>query len=146
MSLVNILREKNIKVKKIPKWGNVLRKQWEDNFASHMSDDEKKSISMYDNDGFSGYLWHLFSNKKKECLQGQEAKKTFNAEHKNNCYIFYQHTNYVLILENAGGLKAGDLQDEFDVYVVDKDFNWTYVKTHETGWCGPYFSRRDTKK
>ena len=26
-----------------------------------------------------------------------------------------------------------------DVYIVAKDFSWTYVKTHETGWCGPYF-------
>ncbi|MBN6187787.1 DUF4275 family protein [Aneurinibacillus sp. BA2021] len=26
---------------------------------------------------------------------------------------------------------------------ANKEFNWTYVRTHETEWCGPYFSRRD---
>ncbi|MBT2723991.1 DUF4275 family protein [Bacillus sp. ISL-46] len=25
-----------------------------------------------------------------------------------------------------------------DVYVVDKDFTWTYILTHEY-FCGPYF-------
>ncbi len=27
-----------------------------------------------------------------------------------------------------------------DVYVVDKDFKWTYLKTYET-MCGPYFAK-----
>lgn len=35
----------------------------------------------------------------------------------------------------------------FDVYVTGKGFNWTnvrtHVRTHETGWCGPYFSRKN---
>lgn len=26
-----------------------------------------------------------------------------------------------------------------DVYIVAKDFSWTYARTHERGWCGPYF-------
>jgi len=35
-----------------------------------------------------------------------------------------------------------DLTDEtnIDMYIVDKQFRWTFVITHETGWCGPYFS------
>lgn len=142
MNLDDILRGKKIKVMEIPQWGTFLRKQWEDNFANHMTIDEKKEIFLYDNNGFCGYLWHLFSYKKKDCVDGQEAEKAFNEEDKSACYVFYQHTNYALILENAGALNSKDLNNEFDIYVVDKEFNWTYVKTHETGWCGPYFSRR----
>jgi len=41
----------------------------------------------------------------------------------------------------ASGLIASDLDTEFDVYVADKEFNWTYVKTHEEEY-GPYFCRR----
>jgi hypothetical protein len=37
------------------------------------------------------------------------------------------------------------LKEEYDIYVVDREFNWTFVKTHETEWCGPYFSRREKK-
>lgn len=142
MRLTDILKSKKIIVTEIPKWGTYLRKQWEDNFANHMSLKEKEAIHLYDDDGACGYLWHLFSYKKRDCLQGEEAEKAFNNEHKNDCYIFYQHENTALMLEEADALNVNDLLDESDVYVVDKDFNWTYVKTHETGWCGPYFSRR----
>jgi len=78
-------------------------------------------------------------------LIGEEAEKTFNNEHKSACYIFYQHNNDALILEAADALDANDLKDESDVYVVDKEFNWTYVNTHETGWCGPYFCCHSAK-
>lgn len=50
-----------------------------------------------------------------------------------------------MILEDAAAFDSNDLLEESDVYVVDKEFNWTYVKTHETGWCGPYFSRKGLK-
>lgn len=146
MELINILKSKKIKVIEITKWGTFLRKQWEDNFANHIGIEEKKEIFLHDNEGYCGYLWHLFSYDKRHYLQGQESEKAFNDEYKSTCYIFYQHTNDALILENAATLNANDLQNEFDIYVVDKSFNWTYVKTHETGCCGPYFSRRGTKK
>ena len=31
--------------------------------------------------------------------------------------------------------------DKHDVYLVDKDFTWTYVHTHEEA-CGPYFCKK----
>lgn len=142
MELIDILKSKKVKVIERQKWGAFLRKQWEDNFASHMSATEKKAIYLYDTDGFCGYLWHLFSYEKRDCLKGEEAEQAFNDEYKNSCYIFYQHTDDTLILEEAAVFNANDLLNETDVYVVDKEFSWTYVKTHETGWCGPYFSRR----
>lgn len=145
MSINEILKNKSIKVIEVPKWGTFLRKQWENVFANHLSHNEKKEIFMYDDDGFCGYLWHVFSFEKRVCLKEQEAETAFNNERKNSCYIFYQHTDDVFIVEEAANLNANDLLNEFDVYVVDKEFNWTYVKTHETGWCDPYFSYRDTK-
>ncbi|WIV12740.1 DUF4275 family protein [Proteiniborus sp. MB09-C3] len=146
MDIVNILQSKKIDVTKIPKWGAFLRKQWEDNFANHLTIKHKKDIYLWNDNGFCGYLWHLFSYEKKACLQGKEAEKAFDNERKNGCYIFWQHTDYVLILENSEVLNSNDLEDEYDIYVVNKEFNWTYVKTHETLLCGPYFSRKDTEK
>lgn len=142
MEIAKILKNKKINVTEIPKWGIFLRKQWEDSFAYHVSSKEKEEISLHDDGGYCGYLWHLFSYKKKDCLMEQEATKAFNAEPKSDCFIFYQHTDFALILEQAASLTSDDLQNEFDIYVTDKEFNWTYVKTHETGWCGPYFSRK----
>jgi Domain of unknown function (DUF4275) len=43
-----------------------------------------------------------------------------------------------MIIENANKIKAEDFIDEEDVYVVDREFKWTYVKTHEEEY-GPYF-------
>jgi len=146
MKIANVLRNRNINVTEMHKLGTCLRKQWEDTFANHMSSKEKEEIHLHGYKGTGGYLWHLFSYKKRDCLQGHEAEEAFNNEHKSACYIFYQHTDYALTLDNAEVLNPKDLQEEYDIYVVDKEFNWTYVKTHETGWCGPYFSRKDTKK
>lgn len=145
MEISDILKNKKIKVTEIPKWGTFLRKRWEDNFANHLSLEEKKDIYLWNNSGFCGYLWHLFSYGKKDSLQGQQAEKAFNNEQKGSSYVFWQHTDYALILENVYILNANDLEDEYDIYVVDKEFNWTYVNTHETGLCGPYFSRKSSK-
>ena len=51
------------------------------------------------------------------------------------------------IITVNGKITAAQLdQNEEDVYVVDEDFRWTYVHTHEDGWCGPYFCRNNESK
>lgn len=136
IDLVSSLRSKKVKVTEIPKWGTYLRKKWEDHFTSHLNMDEKKSIYLGD------FLWHIFSYEKRHCLQEEQTDLAFNKVSKKSCYVFYQHSDDAFILEKATLLTADDLVYEEDVYVVDKGFNWTYVRTHETGLCGPYFSRK----
>ena len=86
------------------------------------------------------FLWHVFSYEKRKYLKKSDI--AFNKESKQSCYVFYQNSDDAYILENASSLNANDFLNEEDVYVVDKGFNWTYVRTHETGWCGPYFCRK----
>lgn len=131
------LKTKKIKITEIPKWGPYFRKQWENNFANQLSDKDKKLIYLFNTGGCCGYLWHLFSYEKKDCLKGEKAEAAFNNQTKNNCYVFYQHSDYALFLENASMFNTNDLINEQDIYIVDKGFNWTYIQTHETGWCGP---------
>ncbi|MEI5908470.1 DUF4275 family protein [Bacillus spongiae] len=140
MNLLDTLISKKIKTREIPKWGTYLRRQWENEFANHLSDEEKKSIHLYDEDGVCGYLWHIFSYEKKESLKNKSAELAFDRELKEFCYVFYQSTNDALIVENASSLRAIDLINEEDIYITNKTFDWTFVITHETGWCGPYFS------
>ena len=66
MKIASMLENKKIKVAEIPKWGTFLRKLWEDNFANHLTLEEKKDIYLWNNSDFCGYLWHLFSYEKKE--------------------------------------------------------------------------------
>lgn len=135
--LIETLISKKIKITEIPKWGPYLRAKWEKAFANHMSDKEKKSIYLYD-----GFLWHIFSFEKKACSNEEQANRDFNSESKSFCYVFYQLSDDALIIENGSLITADDFENGQDIYIVDKGFNWTYVKTHETGLCGPYFSRK----
>ncbi|MDR4889702.1 DUF4275 family protein [Fredinandcohnia sp. QZ13] len=138
MDIFNRLRNKNMKVRELPKWGSYLRSEWESHFAGHLREYEKKAIHL---NSSNGYLWHLFSYEKKEYFDETVAEDAFNNEPKSECYIFYQHWDYALLVEHAAKMNTSDLGDEVDVYVVDKHFQWTFVITHESGLCGPYFSR-----
>lgn len=136
-----MLRKKNMKVREFRNWGVYFRKRWEDNFENHLSDEEKEDIFLYGDKYRCGYLWHIFSYEKKKCLEGKEAENTFHNEGKKECYIFYQHCDDVLLIKDASLLSMDDMY-KGDIYIVDKDFTWTFVKTHEHRWCGPYFAKK----
>jgi hypothetical protein len=55
MILLDILKNKTIRVIEIPKWGPYLRKQWEYNFAKHLTLQEKKAIYLHDDGETCGY-------------------------------------------------------------------------------------------
>lgn len=84
MEIVDKLKRKNMKVEELPKKGNYLRNKWVKNFANHLSAREKEDIYLVDGYGFCGYLWHLFSFNKKDCLEGEQAEQAFNNEEKRN--------------------------------------------------------------
>ncbi|RKD26051.1 hypothetical protein BEP19_02525 [Ammoniphilus oxalaticus] len=138
-------RNKDIRVTKIPEQGALLRNKWESYFAAHLSNQEKNEIHLLDQESCRGHLWHVFSYEKKDCLEGQKAEDAFNLEPKNTCYLFFQDADEVLLLENASMLSAADFVHvtKKDMYIVDNQFRWTFVITHETGWLGPYFSRSE---
>ncbi|NWK71656.1 DUF4275 family protein [Bacillus paramycoides] len=149
MEFLDVLRKKNMKVREFQNWGVYFRKRWENCFANHLSDEEKEDIFLYGDKYACGYFWHIFSYEKKKCLEGIEAESAFHNEVKKDCYIFYQHSNDVLLIKDASLLYMDDIlreTDDFfkgDIYIVDKDFTWTFVKTHEHRWCGAYFTREN---
>ncbi|MCQ0952446.1 DUF4275 family protein [Bacillus cereus] len=148
MEFIDVLRKKNMKVREFQKWGVYFRKRWEDHFANHVSDEEKEDIFLYGDKYACGYLWHIFSYERKKCVEGEEAENAFHNEVKKDCHIFYQHCDDVLLIKDASLLSMDDILRETDdmykgdVYIVDKDFTWTFVKTHEHRWCGPYFAKK----
>ncbi|MFQ6178852.1 DUF4275 family protein [Bacillus paranthracis] len=141
MEFLDVLRKKNMKVREFRNWGVYFRKRWEDNFANHLSDEEKEDIFLYGDKYRCGYLWHIFSYEKKKCLEGKEAENTFHNEGKKECYIFYQHCDDVLLIKDASLLSMDDMY-KGDIYIADREFTWTFVKTHEHRWCGPYFAKK----
>ncbi|ATA61530.1 hypothetical protein GS458_3103 [Geobacillus stearothermophilus] len=145
MELFHQLARRNIKIRKQSGFGAQWRQQWEEVFAGHLTVEEKQHIHLHNRNGVNGYLWHVFSYGMRGCFTGEEAEMAFDQEEKTCCYLFFQHGDDAFTVEDASGLKAADLaaeNDKIDLYVVDSEFNWTFVMTHESGWLGPYFSRR----
>lgn len=133
------LSRKNMKFTENLHWGIYFKKRWENAFAHHLLQEEKERIFLIGDHYFSGYLWHLFSYKMIPHLSQIKAEEAFNSLKKTECYIFYEHFPEVFYVEDANSLKAEDLLEEEDIYIVDKNFTWTYVVTHEES-CGPYFT------
>ncbi len=143
MNLHEKLLSTPIQLTKSPETGHDLRKKWEQHFVNHLHENIKKSLHLYDKKKQVGvgYLWHVFSKGKKECLERKFAEDAFNQEPKKECYVFFEHGDDAFLIEQAHHLTASDLYSATDLYLVDIDFNWTYVITDEFK-IGPYFSRK----
>ena len=89
------------------------------------------------------YIWHAFSYRlidEKQYLEGEAAMEAFSLVEKINVYCLLPFMRKKVI----------QLPDEYrdphlinmecgEIYVVPDDFSWTYIKTHECDFCGPYF-------
>ena len=95
-----------------------------------------------------GFLWHAFSYNFVPCLKGDDARKAYNGMDKSGAkQSFYtiDPINKKFSISNAEPIadefmtaKQIDESDEVEVYIVGKDYQWCYVRTHES-LCGPYF-------
>lgn len=112
--------------------GKILREQWINTFADNI-DISKIYIELH--------LWHIFSYKRLKCLEKEEADKRFDEIRKNSIYIFFDGSERCYLIENGEMFNLEDVKtyENKDIYITNKDFTWTYVKTHEDGWMGPYF-------
>jgi hypothetical protein len=131
MEQIDLLTDKGIRVIELNNKRNELIKRWGESFVKDIPKNQKRHIS------YGRFMWHLFSSNVLSCKKGGSARKAFNRIMKDECYIFYQEFQNALLLKNASSLTSEDII-ECDVYVVDKDFTWTYIVTHEEDY-GPYF-------
>ena len=134
-----------------------------------MSDDElmKKWISVFGKGidkglieehitSYGNLLWHLFTWGKVPCLQGEEARGAFDElqyeeargafdelQYEEAIRFYDGYASHIEKVSVIGKISAKDVEKdrESDVYIVARDFSWTYVRTHEMGLCGPYFCK-----
>lgn len=90
---------------------------------------------------YGNYLWHLFTWGEVSCLEGNEARKKFdNLEYTEAIRFYGGYSNNIEEVSKVEKLSSMELDSDSgsDVYIVANDFSWTYVRTHEVDWCGPY--------
>lgn len=131
--ILESIKDREIIISKTSLDTKNLKKKWEYIFTKNITQQEKEKIYL------SSYLWHAFSYEKVLAREKREARKAFNEMDKKKVIAFYEKKNEVLLYENAVQLKDTDFDMEDDIYLVDPDFQWTYVVTHEKEACGPYF-------
>ena len=97
----------------------------------------KKHVTAY-----GDFLWHLFTWGEAPCLEGDDARRAFDDLQYTEAIIFYGgYSNSIEGVSYVGKFSADEIDrnENSDVYIVAKDFSWTYVRTHEKETCGPYF-------
>lgn len=112
-----------------------FKDKWEREFTNTIPEKVKEDIS------FESFLWHIFSYEVLKCIEKEDSIVAFNNMEKGSCFVFYQHLDLVYKFENASSITAADFENEQDVYIVDEDYTWTYMNTHEAE-CGPYFYKK----
>lgn len=96
------------------------------------------------------YIWHVFSFEllpEGTYLEGDEARKAYDslpAEQREKALFIKPFAKkkpetFAVNYEESGAEK---LDRQTEIYVAARDFSWTYIKTHEDDWCGPYFCRK----
>lgn len=117
-----------------------FKNQWLRKFAPDLTEKQKDEYSL------KKYIWHIFSYELFDfdgLLIGDKAREAFDKIDKSECIIcdMFNHTGVSDKLSeeyNTAGKIDNGLRE---VYIVSKDFSWTYIKTHEE-ICGPYFLKR----
>lgn len=90
------------------------------------------------------YLWHLFTWGNVSCLKGDNARKAFDDLRYSEAIVFYDgYSNSINNVSFVEKISADEIDknENSDVYIVAKDFSWTYVRTHEEH-CGPFFCKK----
>ncbi len=119
----------------------AFEKEWVEHFAKGFS---KSMLKKYVT-GRGNFIWHVFSWKLldvKTFLVGDEARKAFDDENKKGARYYEKFSECSTPdegLELASYITASEIDKIQECYVVAKDNSWTYIKTHEGDYCGPYF-------
>lgn len=113
--------------------------KWLEIFASEISEKLlNKHVFSY-----GCYVWHIFDYKllgEDKYSVSEEAKKAYNKVDKDGA-VFIDWDVDDDFRDVTWEFYNADAFDSYsEVYVVAKDFSWTYIKTHEED-CGPYFMK-----
>lgn len=82
--------------------------------------------------------------KNENLLVGDAARQAFNTEVKTACIYCDMFDNFGVTDVPCECCETAEKIDRNfqELYVVARDYSWTYIKTHENDGCGPYFFKK----
>ncbi len=90
-----------------------------------------------------GFDWHVFSHRYARAFAREEAWLTYESLSSPSRFIVCPHDDRLPAFEIIGGSLPDFRNSGQDLYVWPDGLDWTMAFTHEDGWFGPYFSRRE---
>ena len=119
----------------------VIKDRWLDAFAEDAPEAELGKHVLSQTEG-TNFLWHVFSYKMVPHLEKGEAVAAMKTADWSDVYIFEERFDgeAPMVQQVSGPVDTDFFAGKNDVYLVDKQFTWTYVHTHEAD-CGPYFRK-----
>lgn len=116
------------------------KKNWVAAFSPKNADKKEISRLCLSKKKYTPFLWHIFSY---EFLSSEaNPKECYNNTNKGDCVIISNVDEIGFAITNTEKLTANILDGFIDVTVSEKDFLWTYCKTHES-MCGPYYYKNN---
>lgn len=120
-----------------------FKRKWLDAFIPNLTKKQYNDCYVYQ------YLWHIFSYglvPKEKVLQGKAAREAYERINKDNAIVIqiWDDDEIEQTFEITNEYKQWEnIEDIPELFVVGEQWKWTYVSTHENGWCGPYFYKID---
>ena len=110
---------------------NDIKKKFINTFFSQLTEKDKKECY------FDHYMWHAFSYEKIECIEGRKAIEELHKKN-NEVYLIFEDNDKVVEKKMVTYKELIDMRVKgkiaWDCYVIDKNFNWCFVLTHETDY------------
>jgi hypothetical protein len=122
----------------------LISQKWRENFST-------KLHSKTGNWSIGGYDWHVFSYDYTKSIKGVDAIASYEKVKNKSGYIFTHAGTKNPLCCSTPQIPAYTtikqalslFRELSDVYIVAKDFSWTFVVTHEdSSGIGPFFSSR----
>lgn len=119
--------------------------KWIAAFAGGVSDEDIQKY-VVSSEEYNNFIWHVFSwklVKRGSYLTGKAANKAYSRVDQAGA-VFSRDEGKSFHAMNDCYASAPAEHESGEFYAVGKDFEWTYISTHEC-FCGPYFMVRPDK-
>lgn len=132
---------------------DISRKEmlrFKNEYVNHFTDDNEIKKASLPSKKTHNLLWHVFSYEDGKAKEGQEAIDAFDKIEKRKAVVYIDDIDTAFLASDVSILNSKLIEkmcDELehpymDIVFSADDYSWTYCRTHEVDWLGPYFYKK----